>query len=149
MSELPASRRTLASRRVDWIMRAAGVFALAFGLLTLREGGAVLLGEPQARAAAGNYVAFVLWFNVVAGVAYVASGVGMWAGRRWATVLAIGIAASTAIVFAALGVHIALGGPYERRTIIAMTLRTLVWTGLAVLGLWRSSGPRGDTPLGG
>ncbi len=42
--------------------------AIAFGLLTLKEGGSVLFGDTAARTAAGHYVPFVLWFNFVAGL---------------------------------------------------------------------------------
>jgi len=122
-------RRGTAKHR--W-MPAVAVFAMAFGLLTLKEGVSVLLDLGEARAAAGAYVPFVLWFNVAAGFAYVAAGVGLWRRRRWAARLAVAIAVATAAVFLAFGVHIALGGGYEMRTVAAMTLRTVVWTLIAV-----------------
>lgn len=118
--------------RVIWI-RLMSVLAIGFGLLTLREGGAVLFVDGAARHAAGHYVPFVLWFNFLAGFAYVAAGVGLWLRLRWAARLALAIAAATALVFLAFGVHVALGGAWEHRTPIAMTLRTLVWTGIAML----------------
>jgi hypothetical protein len=45
--------------------------AIQFGLMTIKEGGAVLLGNEAAVAAAGNYVPFVLWFNFLSGFAYI------------------------------------------------------------------------------
>lgn len=114
------------------------LFAIGFGLLTLREGGSVLFVDGPARQAAGHYVPFVLWFNFLAGFAYVIAGVGLWLRRRWAVWLAIAIAAATALVFLAFGVHVASGGAWEQRTLVAMTLRTLVWVGLATLA-WRRS----------
>ena len=54
------------------------VIAIAFGLLTIRSGGNVLFGGAVAQEAAGNYVPFVLWFNFLAGFAYVMGGVGIW-----------------------------------------------------------------------
>ena len=98
-------------------MLAVSLLAVAFGLLTVKAGGTVLFGSPQTRAAAGNVVPFVLWFNFAAGFAYVAAGVGLWMQRRWALWLAIAIAASTAMVFAAFGVHVLGGGAYEPRTL--------------------------------
>ena len=74
------------------LVRAVSLFAAAFGLMTIKEGGAVLLGNEAALAAAGNYVPFVLWFNFVAGFAYVAAGVGLWMQKRWAAWLAIALA---------------------------------------------------------
>lgn len=113
--------------------RAAALVAVAFGLLTLKEGGTTLFGGPQARAAAGQVVSFVLWFNFLAGFAYVIAGIGLWLQRRWALWLAVAIAASTAIAFAAFGVHVLGGGAYELRTAVAMTLRLLVWIVIAAV----------------
>ena len=118
-----------------WI-RIAAAIAVIFGLATIREGGAVLLGNEQAVQAAGHYVPFVLWFNTLAGFAYVAAGIGLWLQRRWAAGLAIAIAAATLAVFAAFGAHVASGGAYELRTVIAMSLRSAVWLGIALLA-WR------------
>jgi hypothetical protein len=114
------------------------LLAIGFGLLTLREGGAVLFIDGAARQAAGDYVPFVLWFNFLAGFAYIAAGVGLWLRRRWAAWLALAIAAATALVFLAFGVHVLLGGAWEQRTAAAMTLRTLVWAGIAAMA-WRRS----------
>ena len=119
-------------------MRVIALIAIGFGLMTIREGGAVLFYDGAARDAAGSYVPFVLWFNFLAGFAYVIAGVGLWMRRRWATWLAMAIAVATALVFLAFGVHVALDGAWERRTVIAMTLRTLVWTGIAAMA-WRGS----------
>ena len=94
--------------------------------------------DGAARQAAGHYVPFVLWFNFLAGFAYIVAGVGLWMRRRWAAWLAIVITVATALVFLAFGVHVALGGAWERRTVVAMTLRTLVWAGIAAIA-WRRS----------
>ena len=110
----------------------AAIVALVFGALTIFSGGRVLFGPEEASVAAGNYVTFVLWFNFLAGFAYVAAGAGLWLWRRWAAWLALGIAAATALVFAAFGVHVAMGGAFELRTVAAMALRTLLWAGIAV-----------------
>lgn len=118
------------------LIRAISLVAVGFGLLTIKEGGMTLIGNEAARAAAGNYVPFVLWFNFVAGFAYVVAGIGLWLQQRWAVWLAVAIAAATALVFAAFGVHVAIGGLYEKRTVIAMSMRTLVWATIAAIA-WR------------
>jgi len=110
---------------------AISLVAVGFGLLTLKEGGAILFGDEAASAAAGNYVPFVLWFNFAAGFAYVVAGAGLWLQQRWALWLAAAIAAATALTFAAFGAHVYSGGAYELRTVIAMSLRTLVWVTIA------------------
>ena len=132
---------TTRKRRGIWIW-AISLVAIGFGLLTIKAGGAILFGDEAARNAAGNYVPFVLWFNFLAGFAYVTAGAGLWMRRRWAAWLAIAIAAATALTFIAFGVHVYLGGTFEQRTVIAMSLRTLVWAGIATIA-WRTALPRG------
>lgn len=117
-------------RKATVALRLAAAVAVAFGLLTLKEGGSVLFGGEEARRAAGHFVPFVLWFNFLAGFAYVAAGIALWARRRWAVGLAALIVAGTAIAYLALGVHVLRGGAYEARTVAAMALRTLVWIGI-------------------
>jgi hypothetical protein len=121
---------------------AISLVAIGFGLLTIKEGGTVLFGDEVARAAAGNYVPFVLWFNYLAGFAYVVAGAGLWLSQRWAVWLSIAIAVATFLAFAALGEHVDSGGAYERRTVIAMSLRTLVWVTIAAIA-WRGLARRG------
>ena len=122
-----------------WPLRIAAVVAVAFGALTILSGGTALFGGPEARAAVGDAVPFVLWFNFLAGFAYVAAGIGLWRHRPWAARLALLIALATLAVFAAFGVHIASGGAFEPRTVGAMTLRCVVWLAIAFLA-WRLLG---------
>ena len=117
-------------------LRGASVLAVLFGLMTLKEGGAVLFGGEAARTAAGAYVPFVLWFNFLAGFAYVVAGIALWRRQSWAAGLALGIALATALVFAAFGVYVMNGGAFEVRTMAAMALRTTVWLVIGALA-WR------------
>ena len=95
----------LKRRRGLWIW-VVSLVAVVFGLLTIKEGGTVLFGGEAARAVAGNYVPFVLWFNFLAGFAYVIAGAGLWALQRWAFWLALAIAIGTLVVFASFGMHV-------------------------------------------
>ena len=113
-----------------WII---SIVAVLFGMLTIKSGGLVLFTEGEAHQAAGNYVPFVLWFNFLAGFAYIAAGLGLWFGKTWATSLAIAIALSTLLVFAAFGIHVLMGGSYEMRTVMAMSLRSTVWITIAAI----------------
>lgn len=127
-------------KRGFWIW-ASSLIGIAFGLLTIKEGGGVLFGDGVARAAAGNYVPFVVWFNFLAGFAYVIAGAGLWALQRWAVWLSILIAGATAVTFLAFAVLVFSGSAHELRTVLAMTLRTLVWAAIgwvAYRALWRS-----------
>ncbi len=126
----PARQRSV----LIWVI---SLVAAGFGLLTVKEGGAILFGDEAARIAAGNYVPFVLWFNFLAGFAYIIAGAGLWLQQRWAVWLAVAIATATALTFAAFGVHVVSGGAYEPRTAIAMSLRTLVWVTIAAIAWHR------------
>ena len=126
----------------DFLMRVLSLVAMVFGVMTIKEGGAVLFVDGAARVAAGNYVPFVLWFNFVAGFAYALAGVGIWLQKRWGVRLAIVIATATLGVFVAFGVHVAVGGAYEQRTFIAMALRSVVWIAIAAVVGWNTRQPR-------
>ena len=103
--------------KADLLVKSLAVVAVLFGLLTVFSGGRTLFGGEGARLAAGAIVPFVLWFNFI--------------GGRWSVPLAVFIAVATGLVFATFGVHAWNGAAYEARTVGAMALRTLLWTGIA------------------
>ncbi len=109
-------------------VRIAAGLALAFGGLTLISGVTALRGTIDM----GAVVPFVLWFNTLAGLAYVVAGLGLWRGRRWAFPLSIAIFAATVVVVLGFGLHIARGGAFEMRTVFALALRSAFW-GVIVL----------------
>ena len=111
-----------------WIIT---IVALVFGMLTIKSGGTVLFIDGSARQAAGDYVPFVLWFNFLAGFAYLLAGVGLFMQKNWAPQLSIFIATATIVVFALFGLHVLNDGAYETRTVIAMSLRTIIWVSIA------------------
>ncbi len=110
---------------------AVAAIALIFGLATIVSGGQVLFGDAAARAAAGNYMSFVVWFNFLAGFAYVVAAAGLATGQAWAARLALVIAVATALAFLVFGLFALAGTPFESRTVGAMTLRTALWAGIA------------------
>lgn len=114
-------------------MRIAAGVAVLFGLLTIVSGGRALFGGPEARAAVGDAVPFVLWFNTLAGFAYVVAGGGLFARQGWAVWLSAAILMATLAVFAAFGLHVLQGGAYETRTVGAMTLRAAVWLAVSAV----------------
>jgi hypothetical protein len=107
--------------------------AIAFGAVTIVVGGKTLFGDVEVRSAAGNIVPFVLWFNFVAGFAYVIAGIGLLLWKRWAVHLSAAIAVATIAVFIALGIHIFVGLAFEARTVGAMIIRSAVWVMIAAL----------------
>ena len=118
----------------------AGIVAMAFGALTVVSGGLALFGGAQIQARVGDAVPFVLWFNFMAGFAYVLAGLGIWTGRRWALPLAALIAAGTLAVAAGFAIHALGGGAYETRTVGALALRFLVWAAISMLLWWAGRG---------
>lgn len=133
--------------RPGWLLAVAAL-ATGFGILTLIAGGRVLFGSSAARAAEGDYVPFVLWFNFLAGFVYIAAGVALGLARPWAARLALGIAVASALVYAAFGIHVLIGGPFTPRTAVAMALRTIVWTAIAVFACRRFACVRVKRTLG-
>lgn len=114
---------------------AAGV-AIVFGGLSIFSGGVALFGSDEARAAMGEVVPFVLWFNFLAGFAYIVAGIGLFLQHRPAIWISLGILAATILVFLAFGIHVWQGGTYEMRTLGAMILRTGVWAVISVVAWW-------------
>ena len=106
---------------------AAAIVAVLFGLLTLKSGGSVLFIDGPDRAAAGDYAPFVLWFNFLAGFAYIIAGAGLFLWRAWGVKLSMLIGVATLLIFVAFGLTILFGGSYELRTVAAMILRSTVW----------------------
>ena len=117
--------KSLEPKRSRWIS-ALALVAVLFGLLTLVSGGATLF-NAQTQQAAGNYVPFVLWFNFLAGFAYVIAGVGLWKSQRWSQWLSFAIAIVTLVMFGLFGFQVMNGGLFEMRTVGAMSLRAIVW----------------------
>ena len=107
--------------------------ALLFGALTVFSGGQALFGDAAARAAVGQAVGFVLWFNFLAGFAYLLAGLGLWRGQAWARTLAWALAIGTALVATAFGLHVWNGGGFEARTVGALALRLGFWAAVIAL----------------
>ena len=126
------------------VLRGAAAFAAVFGALTIKSGGSALFGDG---AAGGHYAAFVIWFNFLAGFAYLAAALGLWLGRRWSARLALGLAVLTAAMLGAFGLYIVLGGSFEARTVWAMTARSLIWAVIAALAYRALGGMRSGAPM--
>jgi hypothetical protein len=110
-------------------LTAVAIIALAFGFLTIVSGGRALFGGADM----GAVVPFVLWFNFLAGFAYIIAGLGLWYRTGWATGLAIAIALATGAVFAVFLWEVWRGTAFEARTMGAMALRLLIWVVISVV----------------
>lgn len=135
-----ASRGSRAALKPDargkprWI-RPVGIAAAVFGVATIVSGAAALFGPQEVKAAAGAIVSFVLWFNFLAGFAYLVGGHALYFERRWALGTAIAIAIATALVAMAFVVYTTAGGAFSWRTPGALLLRVGFWAAIA-WGLW-------------
>jgi len=119
----PSGKRSL-------ISIAIAIIAVVFGVMTLKSGGSVLFIDGPDRAAAGNYVPFVLWFNFTSGFIYILAGVGIFLQRARVVQLSLLMLITTLAVFAAFGILVLSGSEYEQRTVGAMILRSAVWAGV-------------------
>jgi len=108
---------------------AAAVVAIVFGALTVVSGGIALFGGADM----GAVVPVVLWFNFLAGFAYIAAGLALWFKDRRAWWLSALILAATLVVLAYFVFHVAQGGAYEPRTVGALLLRSGVWAAIATV----------------
>jgi hypothetical protein len=120
-----------ANRLVNWM----AIAAIVFGIVTGLTGGRALFGSLESRADFGNVVPFVLWFNFLAGFVYIVTGAGLLLRRRWAVYTSLFVAVSTILVFVAFGVHVIGSGPFERRTIGALTIRSLFWLAVTIVSI--------------
>ena len=117
----------------DNLVKVVAVIIAFFGLLTIFAGAGVILDMFGMRAKEGNYVLFVVWANFITGFLYLAAAYGLWKQKEWTTtVLAIAVAI---LIFAFLGllIWITNGGIYEKKTIVAMTFRTLLTIGVFLI----------------
>jgi hypothetical protein len=120
-----------ANRIVNWV----AIAAIVFGIVTVMTGGRALFGSLESRADFGNVVPFVLWFNFLAGFVYIVAGVGLLLCRHWAVYTSLFVAVSTILVFVAFGVHVIGGGAFERRTVFALTIRSLFWIAVSIVSI--------------
>jgi hypothetical protein len=110
--------------------RIAALLALVIGLLTVVEGGIVLLGfetKPY------PVLPWLLRYNVAMGFVSLAAGHGLWREQRWAATLSRIILACHWVVFLLLVVMDLLGMTVAMNSIGAMLFRTAIWTGINIM----------------
>ena len=117
--------------------RVASILAIVLGLISIREGGAVLLGLT---IPAYPVLPWLVWYNVVLGAVSVAAGAGIWTKRGWSGALALNILTFHGIVFAGLFALYKSGQAVAMRSIFAMMFRTFAWIVIYSLIRWRRQG---------
>ncbi len=118
-------------------IRVLSIIAGIFGIMTVISGSAVLFPNDFIQKSAGNYVDFVVWFNMLSGFAYIAAAVGLWNSQKWSVTISIVLTSSIAVVLLIFGIHVWQGGLYEMRTLYALILRMLLWFILSIVSYRR------------
>ncbi len=112
----------------------AAILAVILGLLSIKEGGSVLLGistKPY------TILPWLVWYNVVIGFLSVLCGRGLWLKRTWADKMADTIVTLHGLVLVILIVLFAFHEAVAMISIMAMLFRTVVWVGIIVLTRWK------------
>jgi hypothetical protein len=115
--------------------RLTAIPAFIIGLLSIKEGGSVLLGLSTK---AYPVLPWLVWYNVVMGFVSVIAGAGLWMQRRWGSVLAAVILPCHGIVFLSLMALVMFGKTVARISIMAMLFRTAVWFVIYMVLRWKS-----------
>lgn len=114
--------------------RVAAILAVVLGLLTIMEGGRVLLGLS---IPAYTVHRWLVWYNVVMGGASVIAGAGIWQAQEWSRSLAVNILALHAIVLVSLFGLKQAGQDIALQSLFAMTFRTFSWIVINSLVRWK------------
>jgi hypothetical protein len=112
----------------SWTRCAAAVVGAVFGGLAVVAGTRVLTGLDTP---AYTVLPWLVVYNVVAGAVGVVIGIGVWQRRGWAATAAMALAGGHGAVLVGLAVQRAVGGEVANDSLVAMTLRVIVWSGVA------------------
>jgi hypothetical protein len=104
--------------------RIAAMLALTIGLLTIVEGGSVLLGIESKSY---HILPWLLHYNILMGFVSLIAGMGLWIEKYPAAILATSILACHGVIFLSLSVMHLLGETVALNSIMAMLFRTGVW----------------------
>jgi len=109
--------------------RVAAAGGLAFSALAILAGTRVLTGRDVP-----DYpvLPWLVRYNVAAGIAGVVVALGVWRHRSWARAAARAVTALHGGVLAALIATRVTGGVVANDSLVAMSLRTLVWLAVAL-----------------
>ncbi len=108
------------------LQRSVAAIAIVFGIVTVVAGGRVLSGADP------GYPVFrpLLLFNVVMGVVYVLAGIRAWRDHRRGRAWAGGITLLNLLVLLAVLGASATGAGVAPESLVALSVRTLVWGSL-------------------
>ncbi len=122
--------------------RLTAIPAVIIGLLSIKEGGSVLLGLSTK---AYPVLPWLVWYNVVMGFVSVIAGAGLWMQRRWGSVFTAMILLCHGIVFLSLMALVMLGKTVARISVMAMLIRTAIWFMIYMVLRWKSDSQASNT----
>jgi len=104
--------------------RLVAVLAIVPGLLSIKEGGSVLLGlsTPSYRV-----LSWLVVYNVVLGFVSLIAGTGIWRQRTWGSILAAIILLCHGLVFLTVFFLFMFREPVAPISVMAMMARTALW----------------------
>ena len=114
--------------------RLAAILALLIGLLSIKEGGSVLLGLSTPTY---HVLRCFVLYNTAMGFASVIAGIGVWMQRTWGSTLAVIILSFHGIVFLVVFTLFELGKTVAAMSVWAMLFRTTVWLVIVALLVWK------------
>ena len=111
----------------------AGTILAFFSLVNLFMSTSVIFDLFGIREKEGNYVLFVVIANFICGILYMVAAYSFFLNKSRATTILSIATAILLISFIALAFHIFRGGIYEKKTIAAMSFRTLLTIGFTLV----------------
>jgi len=121
--------------------RIAAVLALIIGLLSIKEGGSVLLGLATKTY---HVLPWLVAYNVALGFVSVAAGIGLWSQRNWGRRLTAVILIFHSAVFLVVFLLYEFGKGAAFQSVMAMLFRTVVWLAIYSLLMWKGSAQGGN-----
>jgi hypothetical protein len=109
------------------------VLAIVPGLLSIKEGGSVMLGISTPSY---HVLLWLVVYNIVMGFVSLIAGTGIWIQRTWGSVLAALILLCHGVVFLAVFFLFMLREPVAPISVLAMMIRTAVWFIIYLLLRW-------------
>jgi hypothetical protein len=110
--------------------RLAALLAIIPGLLSIKEGGSVLLGLVTKDY---TILPWLVWYNVVLGFASVIVGIGLWREHKGSIKIATTILSLHGLVLIILIILFAFKASVSLISITAMLFRTSIWIAIVVL----------------
>jgi hypothetical protein len=110
--------------------RLAALLAIIPGLLSIKEGGSVLLGLITKDY---TILPWLVWYNVVLGFASVIVGIGLWREHKGSIKIATTILSLHGLVLIILIILFVFKAPVSLISITAMLFRISIWIAIIVL----------------